>query len=307
MSGRGRALCLGLFVAALPLVGVEWRWRAHEGIAVPAGEAGRGYATIPHAYGTNGGGFHERDLPAAPDPSVRRVAVLGDSMTYGTTTAAETYTRRAEEILGPPWQILNFSQYGYDIAQSAATLRSRVWAYAPDLVVYASYGNDAVRTRLITAGRPPVLICVSSERELFPVFVRERSAILRRIEGAFLARGASDAPDYAFFRRGLRDLVAQTAQRGVPLLVFEQVPHVAAGLGRGGCTDDACVSRMEMSRAQGTIFDEEGVRHASALPYLQASGEMAFYAADRSDDEHPSPEGHRVIGAALAEILGGGH
>jgi hypothetical protein len=165
------------------------------------------------------------------------VAVLGDSLTWGTTTAEETYTRYAESELGPPWQILNFSHYGYDIQQSVATLRSRVWPYAPDLVVYAAYTNDFVPSRLITVGDPPWLVWVGASGGLLPPALSQRSALLRRVEGALLARDVTDRPDPAFFQAGLDALVAE-------------VPKNA------------------------------------------------------NDGEHPSPEGHRVLGHALADILG---
>ncbi|MDP2310157.1 MAG: SGNH/GDSL hydrolase family protein [Pseudomonadota bacterium] len=302
---RARALTFGVSCAALLVVFAEGLGRWHEHLEFPVD--GRGYATIPGAYGTNGGGFLERDLPARRDPGVRRVAVLGDSMTYGTGGAADTFTRHAEAALGAPesgvpWQILNFSQYGYDAGQSAATLRHRVWDYQPDLVVYASYSNDVVPTRVIYTGEPPMPQSVSARRELFPLWMRRRSSVVRRVEGAFLVRRVEPTPDYAFFRSAVDDMRAQARAHGVPLLVFQQVPHVSAGLDRGAC-HEACREQLAIAGEQEALLDALGVEHASALPYLRGAGVNGFPSANTADWEHPSPAGHVVIGRALADVL----
>lgn len=300
MRGRLRAAGFGTGVSLLLLLAAEGLGRWHEHLAFPTD--GRGYATLPYAYGTNRHGFLERDLDAAPDPTVRRIAVLGDSMTYGTGTAAEAYTRHAEAALGPPWQVLNFAQYGYDPAQSAATLRHHVWSYRPELVVYAAYTNDVVPSRIVRVGEPARPVSVSATREVLPVWLRQRSSLLRRIEGAVLARAVADAPDYPFFRAAVTDLRDQAQAHGVELLVFQLVPHVAAGLDVGGC-DTRCGAALAIAREQERILDELGVPHASALPSLRASGERAFYPRNGEDWEHPSPRGHEVLGRAFAEVV----
>jgi len=304
VTRRARAAAFGLGVVGLLLGAAEGAGRRHEHMRFPTEEPGRGYATLPFAYGTNAGGFLEREVAAAPDPSVRRVAVLGDSMTYGTGTAAETYTRAAEAHLGAGWQVLNFAQYGYDAAQSAATLRHRVWAYAPDLVVYAAYANDTLPSRVIYTGEPPLPTSVSARDELFPRALRERSSVLRHLEGEWLVRRLAPTPDYAFFRGAVEDMAAQCAARGVPLLVFAQVPHVAAGLDRAdGACAEACREQLAVAAEQERIVRGLGLPVASALPYLRAANVTGFPPANAADWEHPSPAGHRVLGAALADVV----
>lgn len=263
---------------------------------------GRLYATIPGAYGTNGGGFPERELPAAPDPSVRRVAVLGDSMTYGTTTADETWTRRAEEALGQPWQFLNFAQYGYDVHQSAATLRHVVPPYAPDLVIYAAYANDVVPTRIVFAGEPALPVSVSAASEIFPVALRGRSSLLRHVEGAILARRVTDTPDFARFEAGVAAMAADAAALGAEFLAVTLVPHVAAGRDRGGC-DARCEDALALTARQEAVFDALGVAHGSVLGALRCSGAAGFPPQNPDDWEHPSPAGQHVVGLAVADLL----
>jgi hypothetical protein len=302
VRGRLRAVAFGSGLAALLLGAAELAGRRHEHLSFPTDQPGRGYATLPYAYGTNRHGFLERDLAPAPDPAVRRVAVLGDSMTYGTGTAAETYTRHAEAELGAPWQLLNFAQYGYDAAQSAATLRHHVWAYVPERIVYAAYSNDVVPTRLVRVGEPPQPASVGATPVFFPLWLRERSSLLRRIEGTALARTVTDAPDWEAFRAAVTDLRDQARDHGVALLVFQQVPHVAAGLDQGGC-DARCQQALAITRQQEAVYVELGIPHASALPYLRGSGAAAFYPPNAADWEHPSPRGHAVLGRALADVV----
>ena len=95
----------------------------------------------------------------------KTVLVLGDSMTWGTGPAEEAWPRLAEARLGAGWEVLNFSHYGYDIAQSLAVLRQHGWAYGPDLVVYAAYTNDPIPSRVVEVGGGRVWV---AEEGLFP-------------------------------------------------------------------------------------------------------------------------------------------
>lgn len=292
---RRAALALGLALGAGLVLALELRLRAHEGLDFPTD--GRGYQTRPHAYGTNALGHPERDLPEE-DPSVRRIVVLGDSMSYGTTVPAEAWPRRAEEALGPPWQVLNLSQYGYDLEQELATLRVVGWRYRPELVVYAAYVNDVVPTRLIEVGRPPAPASVAAERVLFPVGLRQRSAILRRWEGAHLARLGAPPADWARWEATLLALREEVAGRA-DLVGFGLVPHEAAGARcEGRCAEALAVAARQAARARAL-----GLRWIEALPALQAAGVEDFYPANREDWEHPSPEGQALLGRAFAEAL----
>lgn len=221
-------------------------------------------------------------------------------MTYGTGSAADAWPRKTETILGQPWQFLNFAHYGYDVAQSLATLRHHVWPYAPELIVYAAYFNDAARSRYVTAGDPPLPTSIGARDELIPVSLRARSGLLRTFEGAWLARRVTDTSDLAFFADGVRALRDEAAAHGTPLLVVTLVPHVAAGSAH---CDDRCARALAATRDLGATIDALGVPHGSVLPALRASGHDAFYPDNPEDWEHPSPEGHAVVAAAVADIV----
>lgn len=268
---------------------------------------GRRYTTRAYTHGSNAAGLHERELPAAPDPDVRRVVVLGDSMTWGTGTAAEAWPRVMEEALGPPWQAVNLAQYGYDAAQSAAALRVQGWAYAPERVIFAAYQNDLVPTRLITVGEPPTHAWLG-DGGLLPSPLRHGSALLRAVEGAWMARGATEVEDPEALRAALRDLAGQAREHDVPLLVVEMAPHVLATADPAACDRLAgapgrCARALDRAARIEALTRAEGLPYASVLPALRAAGAEAWFPANPHDWEHPSPAGQAVVGRAVAEIV----
>ncbi|MFZ5476445.1 MAG: SGNH/GDSL hydrolase family protein [Myxococcota bacterium] len=263
-----RRLALAVVATLLALAACEGALRLHEGtLTFP--DDGRRFATRPGTRGTNSRGFHDReDVPKGG------IAVLGDSMTWGTTTWEEAWPRVAEARVGRP--VLNYSHYGYDAAQSAATLRHHVWGDAPSRIVYAAYANDLVPTRLITVGELAI-----------PAWLGPRTALGRAILGAWHVRRPGEAEDVAAFDAALADMATQAREHDVPLLVFGLAPWRLGDLERLRIVEARCA----------------GVPFASVVPYLRGSpGDYA--PANRDDGEHPGPAGHRLFAAAFADVLG---
>ncbi len=265
---------------------------------------GRRFSTRGGTHGTNRSGFLERELPEAPPAGVRRIVVLGDSMTWGTGSAAEAWPRVMEARLGAPWEAVNLSHYGYDAEQSLATLRAIGWRYGPDAVVFGTYGNDLVPTELITVGRSAMPAWVGG-----PDGPGTRWSLWRRVEGAWRTRGFEEreAPDR--YRAALLALKEATATAGVPLFVVLLVPHVLAEPDLAACEARAggaarCASALERAERQSRLLDSLSIPYLSTLPALRTGPERAWFAADSSDWEHPSPQGHVVVGEAVADWLG---
>lgn len=300
-GGRLALLAVGVLGAA---VLAESAARVHQGTTVYVDD-GRRYATRPGTRGTNRWGFHERDLPPIAAPGARRVAVLGDSMTWGTATAAETWTRAAEATLGPPWEVLNFSHYGYDAEQCAAVLRHHAARWAPEVVVYAAYGNDLVPTRHITVGEPPMLVRVDAEGGWLPAPLLG-SSFLRLVEGATLRAGLAEVEDPARLRAGLVALAEAASDLHASVLVWVQVPHVLAGPDPDALLDQPGFAAAALDRARRVEAEARslGLEVASAAPWLRGSGRVAFFPPGSVDPEHPGPDGHAVLGAAFADLLG---
>ncbi len=98
---------------------------------------------------TNSHGMREREIPIEKPDSVVRVAVLGDSYTFGFGVRAHrAYPRRLEGLLnqsspgGRRFQVLNFGVGGYSTQDEAVVLRERALAWRPDLVIVGYVLND---------------------------------------------------------------------------------------------------------------------------------------------------------------------
>jgi hypothetical protein len=154
MAG-GLTFALVFIEVALRVAGVSFQdfYKADpvRGVAHRAGargwfrREGRQYIVI------NRQGFRDRERPVAKPPGTYRVAVLGDSFTEGLQVRLEdTFAAVLErELAGCPRfrgravEVFNFGVSNYGTAQELLTLRDRVWAYSPDLVLLAFFpGND---------------------------------------------------------------------------------------------------------------------------------------------------------------------
>lgn len=95
----------------------------------------------------NSHGFRDREYEREKPAGTRRIVVLGDSITFGTSLAAEeTYPERLEALLaarGQAIEVLNLGVAGYDTLQEAAFFESTGLALGPDLVLVGYCFNDA--------------------------------------------------------------------------------------------------------------------------------------------------------------------
>jgi lysophospholipase L1-like esterase len=98
---------------------------------------------------TNSHDMREREIPIVKPDLVTRIAVLGDSYTFGFGVRAHrAYPRRLEGLLnqrspgGARFQALNFGVGGYSTQDEAVVLTQRALAWSPDLVVVGYVLND---------------------------------------------------------------------------------------------------------------------------------------------------------------------
>jgi hypothetical protein len=135
-------------------------------------DADRGWGLLPGAQGRytreggswlriNQDGFRGPDYPRAKPAATVRVAVLGDSYVEAMQVAEdETFTavvgRKLADcpaLKGRKVEALNFAVDGYGTAQELITLREKVWAYQPDVVVLAIFlGNDIRNNSVVLEG-----------------------------------------------------------------------------------------------------------------------------------------------------------
>lgn len=110
------------------------------------------YELTPGSHGTawgcdvqiNSHGFRDREYSLAPPEGAFRVAVLGDSITFGNhMPASATFADQLEARLADQQvEVLNFGVGGYDTLNEAALLEEHGVAFSPDLVVIGYCIND---------------------------------------------------------------------------------------------------------------------------------------------------------------------
>lgn len=167
---RMRSFRNGVLVGAIALAILElalrWLGLSHPILYVKDSEAG--YRLKPSqtvTYGRNAISINRwgvRDSRAfdAKDPDVRRVLILGDSVTWGGVRERQDdlFTSRLEERLSGA-EVINAGVNGYSIGQMAALYRGNLRALAPDLVVVCAIVRDFTR---------PPKVELQGESPLFP-------------------------------------------------------------------------------------------------------------------------------------------
>lgn len=107
---------------------------------------GRSYVRV------NSDGLRDREYSKPKPPNTFRVAAIGDSYTEALQVAEEdgftsVLERRLSEcpvLAGRAVEVINFGVSGYSTAQELLTLRRKVWAYEPDLVLLTITTNNDV-------------------------------------------------------------------------------------------------------------------------------------------------------------------
>jgi hypothetical protein len=91
----------------------------------------------------NRAGFRERPFQPTKTPGTYRIAVMGDSFTYGNGIAAdERFSTLLQRDLGEGFEVLNFGLPGFNTPEVAALLRQQVRGYEPDFILVQWFVND---------------------------------------------------------------------------------------------------------------------------------------------------------------------
>lgn len=103
----------------------------------------------PDSVNINSAGLRgAREVVLAQEPGRRRVAVLGDSFTFGDEVRDEEAYPSVLDGLLPKAEVINFGVHGYGHDQMLLLLREQALAYRPDLVVVGFVRDDMERNLL---------------------------------------------------------------------------------------------------------------------------------------------------------------
>jgi len=194
---------------------------------------------------TNSSGFREREFSAAKPAGVYRIAVVGDSFTYGNGVRQEDrYSDLLQARLPSNFEVLNFGTPGANTPEHRTLVEHLVPGIHPDFVLLQWYINDMEDDE--TAGRPtfrplipfhPVHNWLNDTSALYTV------ANMKWAEAQVMLGMTTSYSEYLYHRLGdpnshdsrvdrnlLLDLIAKCRLAGVPLGIV-LFPDTAGSLG----------------------------------------------------------------------------
>jgi lysophospholipase L1-like esterase len=242
----------------------------------------------------NSRGFRDAEIPAERRPGETRIALLGDSVTFGWGVP---YGERFSEILEREWsaggrrvELVNTGHGNWNAAQEQAALEELLAGDPLDGILQFWYINDAEPT-------PEHRDAPWYARLHLAVFVWAKGDLLRRRLGVkegyeeyYRSLYDERAPGYAGFTRAL-DRTGETARaRGLPW-VFVILPEFHAFPGPFG---DVYARVAQDAREAGAIVvDVTGA--------LAGEDPAATWVA--RNDVHPNARGHALIARAVRDAV----
>ena len=281
---------------------------------------------------TNSRGFRTPEFAGAPAPGTLRIAVLGDSSTFGWgVDAADTYPARLGPALAKRWgvdparvEVLNLGVPGYSSFQGRVLLERVALGYEPDAVVWSYLSNDGAvtgesdqTTYARRVGPSGALLAALHRSRAFEALEAWIAVLRARWQPPAAPdprdREQRNVPSYRAAGVNVAGAVALAQGAGIPIVLL------------GQCT------RGQPAAVMASAARDSGAPHLDAtalldatVPALQSDARFADWRAHQLDlygpDEveshprllaflpdfcHPNAIGQRVVADALAEIVAG--
>jgi lysophospholipase L1-like esterase len=308
-------LALGLASLAISLLAAEYVVR-HAFRDVESAADTRSYFHR-HVAEQNSLGFRGREVRRDKPGHTYRIAVIGDSLTWGVGVAyRERFGDLLEERLNArrpadvTYEVLNFGRSGWDIGDELEALRTLVLPAHPDFVLLQWYVNDFEDGDYADRPHPaPLMPWEPVTAELL-----RRSALYSVLQAQWVIaqeklRLVETYPDYMYRRFGdpdgphstaaierTREFIGECRSHGVgvSLVLF---PHVDPDLSAGRYRYDYLHDRVLAACRQ------EGITCADLRSTFAAYPEYLTLWANRLDP-HPSALAHRLAADRLMETWG---
>ena len=291
------------------------------------GEERRDASSPDVVYTINEAGFRDRSYPRTKPEDTFRVALIGDSVSFGYGVALDaTFAKQLEGrlrslVTGPRYEVLNLGVSGYNPYTEAELLRGVGLAYEPDLVLVQFCINDLndptlhfdTSTMLALGDVPAAAFPDPDARTARPAPLRDgrvtrlcdRSRLCSTLAGvlapatanedlvAALAPHEAPSPaEIAWLERSYARMAEDTSARGgtLAVVVFPWETQLAA---------DASATLQEQLRALG---ERAGFLVIDLLPAFRRAaaeaGEPLFL-----DLWHPTQRGHQVAAQEIFRAL----
>lgn len=239
----------------------------------------------------------------AKQPNEYRVAIVGDSCTFGegVTRTEDTFAQVLEDMLNQGQQavtvkVLNFGASAYSVKEMAATLQYRTLAIQPDLVVMAIIPSDFNLARTPTIDESGYLI-----DQKLSHFSPPGSMVGQVLRGIHLTYVLKDIGVRWFFKP--LDITQVLSRGEVPesYRYIQEFKEIAEQ--RGLSYVIALLPRMQRN-TWGPLPDQlarDRITHID-LSFLGKEFTEEQYMASRFDP-HPSAAVHHRIGESLADYV----
>ncbi len=254
-------------------------------------------------------GFRERSFRIPKAPGTYRIAIIGDSFTYGNgLEQAERYSDRLQQLLPAGYEVLNFGIAGNNTPQHLDTLRAAVLPADPDFVLLQWFVNDVEGSDL--SRRPstsPLLPIAAWHRWLNAHSALYTVANMRWAEAQIMLGRAPSYAEYLQARTG--DANGPEAQREAALLreIIETVRRNDTPIGMVLFPDPG----QDLGEAYPFAFLHDRVIAAcreAAIPCIDLRAALAVV-KDRRQlwvspfDHHPSAMANEIAALEILETL----
>ena len=242
----------------------------------------------------NAHGLRDRDYPYDVPAGVKRLVLLGDSVSFGWGVPQDrVYAKVAEAELcrTGKYELINGAVVNYTTSRMLAFYRDELSRYHARVVLLAFFLNNAN-----DAAEPGIRSVLDTPLEL-PVFVYSR---LRRVlahgpdfDAFHAALYADDNPAFIAFRDRVTAFVHQLTAEGKTVVVVN-VPDALH-------LDEPAYRYQPITDKVLGLARAAGARTVDLLPAVK--GVPAREIVNSAEDRHPNAEGHRRMGVYLAAEL----
>lgn len=296
----------------------ETTGNAEAGAILPLPDSARVYALRPGLgppFSTNAHGFRGEPVDAAKPAGVRRIVMLGDSITFGNAVAwNQTFSYVLQQILNEragrrEFEVLNLGVSGYNTSQEFATLRELGLVFSPDLIVLNVCLNDSDPVKTVSAIG---LINEAGVRELRDINLRtivEASYLLTMLKYVLITAFEKhpeilrmlNSPEifldartgetrWSEMKEQMQAIFAVAREKQIPvaMVIYPYSSQVGLSLTRLGPQQDL----LAFAAANGVPVLEAGPAYVNQPEDMFVDGFI-----------HLSPHGHQVIAATMREFL----
>lgn len=242
----------------------------------------------------NARGLRDRDFDAQPPAGVKRLLLMGDSVTFGWGVPQDkTYAKVCEQELAKAgkYELINAAVVNHTTSRMLAFYRQELHTYGAPVVLLAFFINNANES-----ADPGIRAYLDTPLE-FPVFLYSR---LRRVT----ARGpdfdtmhrqlyAAENPFYKAFSERLTGFITELKKAGKQVIVVN-VPDAAH-------LDEPKYRYQDITDKVLGLAQTAGAQTIDLYPAVK--GMPAKDIVNSGEDRHPNAEGHRRMGAYLAAEL----